>query len=88
MVSKHVTTTSSGYVLATFDDGRPVCCRLGRFCQLLAWARQDEAVIGVARRQMDDVPCRWPVLKTARSPRVPADCPGRRPPLLGLNGDD
>jgi hypothetical protein len=82
MLSKHVTATSSGDVLTTFDGSGPVYYLLSRLCQLLSWARQNKAVIGVARRQMDDVPGRWPVLKKARSPRAPADCPDRRPPLL------
>ena len=45
-------------------------------------ARQDEAVIGVALRQMDDAPFGGLLLKKARRPRVPADCPDRRPPPL------
>jgi len=82
MPSKHVTATSSSHALMTFGGHRPVYYLLSRLCQLLPWARQDEAIIEFARRQMDDVPCWCPALKEARSPRDPADCPGRRPPLL------
>ena len=83
MPSKHVTATSSSHALMTFGGHGQAYYLLSRLCQLPPWARQDEAVIGVARRQMDDVSCRWPVLKKARSPRDPVDCPGRRASALG-----